>query len=90
MNAIIETLFEAVCPTTPSPAEQRAIAAADEIVQLAEARLTAEEFDRLWSAVMDVNYVRQQDSFACGLRLGMQLTLAGLEDVSAQGVNPHA
>ena len=78
MNNVIETLYEALTPDGQSPAEKAAIKAAENAVRQAEAKLTRQEFDSLWNALMDIGHADELDWFARGLRLGMRLMLEGV------------
>lgn len=81
MNSLLEKLFAAM-DTTQQSAEAQAVDAAKEAVRAAEQRLTYEEFENLWNAIMDINSASDLDSFALGYRLGVQLTLEGLRPIS--------
>ena len=78
MESVIETLYKALEPERQSPAERAAIRAAESAVRQAEAKLTREEFENLWNALMDIGHADELGSFARGLRLGMCLVLEGL------------
>ena len=82
MNPLMETLFSVLEPSQQSEAEAQAVQAAKEAVQTAEQRLTHQEFDQLWNAVMDIGDASLLDSFTLGFRLGVQLTLEGLRPIS--------
>lgn len=81
MNPLIEKLFAAMDPTQPSEAEIQAVQAAKESIRAAEQRLTYDEFENLWNAIMDINSASDLDSFTLGFRLGVQLTLEGLRPI---------
>lgn len=82
MSQLMETLFAAMDTTQASEAEAQAVKAAKEAVRAAEQRLTYEEFESLWEALMDVGFAGHLDSFTLGFRLGVQLTLEGLRPIS--------
>ena len=65
-----------------SNAEAEAVRAAEPAVLAAQQRLTDQEFDRLWDALMDIGDANLVDSFTLGFRLGVQLTLEGLRPIS--------
>jgi len=50
-------------------------------VKAAEQRLTVEEFDNLWHAIMNIAKADSLDDFALGFRLGVQLTVEGLRPI---------
>lgn len=81
MNQLMETLFAAMDTTQPSEAEMRAVKAAKEAARAVEQRLTYDELENLWDAIMDIGLAGHQDSFTLGFRLGVQLTLEGLRPV---------
>lgn len=82
MNQLMETLFSAIGSSQQSEAEAQAVRAAKEAVQTAEQRLTHQEFEQLWNAIMDIGAASLLDSFTLGFRLGVQLTLEGLRPIS--------
>ena len=53
-----------------------------ETIQAAKERLSFEEFDALWKAIMDIDNAGYLDSFVLGFRLGMQLTIEGLRPIA--------
>ena len=53
----------------------------EEAVRAVEKRLTREEFENLWSAVIDIGDADCLSSFTLGFRLGVQLTLEGLRPI---------
>ena len=69
MNDLIKTLYEALEPDRQSLAEKAAIKEAESAVQQAEAKLTREEFENLWDALMDIGRANELEIFARGLRL---------------------
>lgn len=82
MNPLMETLFAAMDTTQASETEVQAVKAAREAVHAAEQRLTYDEFENLWNALMDIGFAGHLDSFTLGFRLGVQLTLEGLRPIS--------
>ena len=81
MNPLMQTLFSLLETSAQSNAEARAVAAAQPAVQEAQKRLTDDEFDRLWSAIMNISDASLLDSFTLGFRLGVQLTMEGLRPI---------
>ena len=81
MSQLMETLFD-LLDVHQSEAEAQAVKAAKEAVQTAEQRLTHQEFEQLWNAIMDIGDASLLDSFTLGFRLGVQLTLEGLRPIS--------
>lgn len=77
----MENLFSAMDTAQQSKAETQTVQAAKEAVHAAEQRLTYEEFENLWNAIMDIGTANLLDSFTLGFRLGVQLTLEGLRPV---------
>lgn len=82
MDQLMKNLFIALDTARSSEEEARAVKAAEEAVQAAEQRLTYEEFENLWNAIMDIGCAGHLDSFTLGFRLGVQLTLEGLRPIS--------
>ena len=87
MSSIIEKLFWSTQSTLQSEAEKRAMAAVERLVL---PWLTEAELDRLWAAVAEMEQADCLDSFTCGYRLGVQLTVEGLHgaEAGAAGSNP--
>lgn len=81
MNQLMEKLFAAMDTTQPSEAEIQAVQAAKEAARAVKQRLTYDELDSLWNAIMDIGFAGHLDSFTLGFRLGVQLTLEGLRPV---------
>lgn len=81
MSQLMKTLFSTLDLCGPSEAEAQAAAAADAAVQAAQQRLTYDEFEDLWNAIMKIERACDLDSFTHGFRLGVQLTLEGLRPV---------
>ena len=81
MTPLMEALFAAMDTAQPSESEIQAVKAAKDAVQTAEQRLTYEEYENLWNAIMDIGFAGHLDSFTLGFRLGVQLTLEGLRPV---------
>lgn len=82
MSQLMKNLFELLDSPQSAEEEARAVKAAEEAVQAAEQRLTYEEFENLWNAIMDIGCAGHLDSFTLGFRLGVQLTLEGLRPIS--------
>lgn len=82
MNKLMETLFDLLDGPCSTEAERRAIRESREAVQAVKDRLTLEEFDNFWKAVMDIEASGYLDSFVLGFRLGMQLTIEGLRPIA--------
>lgn len=81
MNQLMETLFGLLEGPHASEAERRAIKESREAIRPVKERLTYEEFDALWKAVIDIEDAGYLDSFTLGFRLGVQLTLEGLRPI---------
>lgn len=81
MSKLMENLFDFLESPGVSEAERQAIRESREAVQAVKDRLTLEEFDNFWKAVMDIEASGYQDSFNLGFRLGMQLTIEGLRPI---------
>ena len=77
----MENLFSLLGSPMASEAERRAIEESEEAVRAVEKRLTREEFENLWSAVIDIGDADCLSSFTLGFRLGVQLTLEGLRPI---------
>lgn len=82
MSQLLKNLFELLDSPQSAEEEARAVKAAEEAVQAAEQRLTYEEFENLWNAIMNIGCAGHLDSFTLGFRLGVQLTLEGLRPIS--------
>lgn len=82
MSQLMKNLFELLDSPQSAEEEARTVKAAEEAVQAAEQRLTYEEFENLWNAIMDIGCAGHLDSFTLGFRLGVQLTLEGLRPIS--------
>ena len=81
MSQLMENLFSLLGSPMASEAERRAVEESEEAVRAVEKRLTREEFDNLWSAVIDIGDADCLSSFTLGFRLGVQLTLEGLRPI---------
>ena len=81
MSQLMENLFSLLGSPMASEAERRAIEESEEAVRVVEKRLTREEFENLWSAVIDIGDADCLSSFTLGFRLGVQLTLEGLRPI---------
>ncbi len=81
MSQLMENLFSLLSSPMASEAERRAIEESEEAVRAVEKRLTREEFENLWSAVIDIGDADCLSSFTLGFRLGVQLTLEGLRPI---------
>ncbi len=81
MDQLMENLFSLLSSPMASEAEWRAIEESEEAVRVVEKRLTREEFENLWSAVIDIGDADCLSSFTLGFRLGVQLTLEGLRPI---------
>ena len=82
MSQLMENLFSLLESPNASEAERRAIRESEEAVQAVKDRLTLEEFDNFWRAVMDIEDGGYLDSFTLGFRLGMQMTIEGLKPIA--------
>lgn len=80
MDSIMKTLFSILGPQQQE-AEARAIHSTAEAFQTAEQRLTRDEFEKMWDAIIELNCACQLDDFTLGFRMGVQLTLEGLRPV---------
>lgn len=80
MSHLMETLFLTL-GSKLSEAEAQAVNAGRETLRTAEQRLTHQEFDQLWDAIVAIERASELDSFTLGFRLGVQLTLEGLRPV---------
>ncbi len=81
MNNILKTLFDAFDSAIMTEEERNILREAKPVLNAAEKKLSVEEWDTLWSAAWRASGADSQNLFAIGFRLGMQLTLAGLEPV---------
>ena len=81
MSQLMENLFSLLGSPMASEAERRAVEESEEAVRAVEKRLTREEFENLWSAVIDIRDADCLSSFTLGFRLGVQLTLEGLRPI---------
>ena len=81
MSQLIETLFLTL-GSKLSEAEAQAVNAGRETLRTAEQRLTHQEFDQLWDAIVAIEHASELDSFTLGFRLGVQLTLEGLRPIN--------
>ncbi len=81
MSHLMKTLYS-VLDSQQQEGEAQAVKAASEAVRAAEQRLTSEEFDDLWNAILDIDRASELDSFTLGFRLGVQLTMEGLKPIS--------
>ena len=81
MSQLLKNLFELLDSPQSAEEEARAVKAAEEAVQAAEQRLTYEEYENLWNAIMNIGCAGHLDSFTLGFRLGVQLTLEGLRPI---------
>lgn len=85
MNQLMDNLYSLLESPNSSEAERRALKKARAAVHAVEQRLTPEEFEKFWDAVMDIEDGGYLDSFTLGFRLGMQLTLEGLRPIAGTG-----
>lgn len=81
MSQLMKNLFY-LLDTQQLEAEEQAVQASKEAVRAAEKRLTYDEFESLWNAIIDIGHASQLDSFTLGFRLGVQMTLEGLRPIS--------
>ena len=81
MSQLMENLFSLLGSPMASEAERRAVEGSGGAVRAVEKRLTREEFENLWSAVIDIGDADCLSSFTLGFRLGVQLTLEGLRPI---------
>lgn len=81
MSQILETLCTAMSGGLRGETGSGAVEAAQDAVKAAEQRLTVEEFDNLWNAIMNIAKADSLDDFALGFRLGVQLTVEGLRPI---------
>ena len=81
MSQLMENLFSLLGSPMASEAERRAVEESEEAVRAVEKRLTREEFENLWSAVIDIGDADCLSSFTLGFRLGVQLPLEGLRPI---------
>ena len=81
MSQLMENLFSLLGSPMASEAERRAVEESEDAVRAVEKRLTREEFENLWSAVIDIGDADCLSSFTLGFRLGVQLTLEGLRPI---------
>ncbi len=81
MSQLMENLFSLLGSPMASEAERRAVEESEEAVRALEKRLPREEFENLWSAVIDIGDADCLSSFTLGFRLGVQLTLEGLRPI---------
>lgn len=81
MEHILEKLYSAFERTDLSPKEKIVLERNEPVMETAMNRLTPGEFEELWSAFSDQCAADNEASFAQGFRLGVQLTLAGLEPI---------
>ena len=81
MSHLMKTLYS-ILDSQQQEGEAQAVKAASEAVRAAEQRLTSEEFDDLWNAILDIDRASELDSFTLGFRLGVQLTMEGLKPIS--------
>ncbi len=79
MNDILKILFDAFDPVFMTEEERNILREAKPVLSAEEKKLSVEEWDTLWSAAWRASGADSQNLFAIGFRLGMQLTLAGLE-----------
>ena len=80
MNQLMKTLLS-VLSTQQLEEEAQAVKAADKAVRAAQQRLTHDEFEELWNAIIDIGQASNLDSFTLGFRLGVQLILEGLRPI---------
>ena len=81
MNQLMETLFD-LLGSNVTEAERRTVKESEEAVQAVKERLTYDEFENLWKAVIGIEDSGYLDSFTLGFRLGVQLTLEGLKPIA--------
>ena len=80
MNPLMEDLLY-LLDIPQSEAKAQAIEDSKEAARAAEQRLTLDEFDNLWSAIVGIVRSDEVETFALGFRLGVQLTLEGLKPI---------
>ena len=81
MNQLMETLFELLKSPVSTKGEVQAMRESEEVIEAVKERLTLEEFDKFWQAATAIEEAGYLDSFTLGFRLGVQLTLEGLQPV---------
>lgn len=81
MKSILEALYDGFMPSQMSERERQILQEADPVLSLAREKLTVQEWNTLWDAAWQGGRAEYEDVFAQGFRLGVQLTLAGLEPV---------
>lgn len=81
MDDILKALFDAFDPPLMTEKEKMILREAEPVLSLAEEKLSAREMDTLWDTARRASGADCEALFAIGFRLGMQLTLAGLEPV---------
>lgn len=81
MSQLMETLFDLMNGPQASEGERRAVRESAKAIEAVQERLTYDEFENLWNAIMDIEDAGYLDSFTLGFRLGMQLTLEGLHPI---------
>ena len=68
MNQLMETMFDLFGCEQPTDAERRAVRESSDVIQAVKERLTNEEFDKFWNAVMKIGDGSDQDSFTLGFQ----------------------
>ena len=84
MSQLMKILFSVSELSGQMEAEAQAVKASAPAVQTAQERLTREEFDQLWNAILDIGQACDLDTFTLGFRMGVQLVLEGLRPIQAQ------
>jgi len=82
MNDILKTLFIALDEQQErAPEVNAALNAAEPVLQAAQNTLGRKEFDRVWSAVMDIGTADVESCFVLGFRAGARLMLEALREM---------
>ena len=79
MTNILKVLYDAFDPSFMSEKERAILQEAEPVLRLAEEKLSVKEWDTLWDTARRTSGADCENLFAIGFRLGMQLTLAGME-----------
>ena len=80
MEKVLFELFDALDGDELSTEEEKALEQADVICQQVREKLSRQEFDRLWSAAVNVGTAEVKNSFAKGFSLGARVMLAVLKE----------
>ena len=81
MTDILKTLFDAFDPAFITEKERAILQEAEPVLSAAGEKLSIKEWDTLWDTARRASGADCEKLFAIGFRLGVQLTLAGLEPV---------